>query len=55
MYLRQFEVNLRALVGLEKRINSLERQILDKNMEIQEERDRCHAANQLLFKAGLVN
>jgi hypothetical protein len=55
MHLTQPEVNRRFFAGLEKRIHSLERQVLEKNLTIQAERDRCQVANRLLFKVGIAN
>jgi hypothetical protein len=55
MNLRPVNVNMRYFVGLEKRIHSLERQILEKTLELQEEKDRTHRTGRLLFKAGLAN
>jgi hypothetical protein len=55
MHLKQPEVNQQFFSGLEKRIHSLERQMQEKNLMIQAERDRCQTLNQMLVKVGIAN
>jgi hypothetical protein len=40
---------------LEKRLQLLQKQLLEDTHECQEEWDRTHLANQFLFNAGLQN
>jgi hypothetical protein len=52
MNLKQMEVNMYFSRDLEKRLQLLQKQLLDKTHECQEGRNQTHLSNQFLFRSG---
>jgi hypothetical protein len=55
MHLTRPVVNYAYFRELEKRMHGLERLVLERTRQIEDDKDRLHSANQLLFKAGIQN
>jgi hypothetical protein len=55
MRFREADANMQFFRNLERRVGVLQKQLLEKTGECQAVRDRLHDANQLLFKAGVLN